>query len=148
MLKILREKARLDLERQVRPFRRARNNSRPREGWLRAMRLATGIPADQIAAAMGTSRAMVFRSERAELKETITLAKLGRMARAVECDLVYGLVPWHRSLGDRAMELIEQELWRKRYTGKKQGTAEQGPRERGNKGTIETGNLGNDRGRD
>jgi len=119
MLRILREGARVELERKVRPFRRARNNSRPREGWLRAMRLATGIPAERIATAVGTSRAMVFRSERAELKETITLAKLGRMARAVECDLVYGLVPWHRSLGDRAMELIEEELRRKRYTGKK-----------------------------
>jgi hypothetical protein len=37
------------------------------------------------------------------------------MARALECDLVYGLVPWQRSLEDRAMELVEQELWRKRY---------------------------------
>ena len=41
------------------------------------------------------------------------------MARALECDLVYGLVPWQRSLEDRAMELVEQGLWRKRYTGAK-----------------------------
>jgi hypothetical protein len=43
------------------------------------------------------------------------------MARALECDLVYGLVPWRPSLEDRAMELVEQELWRKRYTGRKAG---------------------------
>jgi hypothetical protein len=41
------------------------------------------------------------------------------MARALECDLVYGLVPWQRSLEDRAMELVEQKLWRKRYTGRR-----------------------------
>jgi hypothetical protein len=38
------------------------------------------------------------------------------MARALGCDLVYGLVPWERSLEDRAMELVEREIWRKRYT--------------------------------
>jgi hypothetical protein len=38
------------------------------------------------------------------------------VARALECDLVYGLVPWQRSLEDRAMELVEQELWRMRFT--------------------------------
>src|ERR1700689_4448688 len=95
MVKVLRERARLDLERQARPYRTARKNARPPEGWLRAMRLATGFPGE-------------------------------KMARALECDLVYGLAPWHRSLEDRAMELVEQELWRKRYTtrgkGRKAGT--------------------------
>jgi hypothetical protein len=26
------------------------------------------------------------------------------------------IVPWHRSIEDRAMELVERELWRKRYS--------------------------------
>jgi hypothetical protein len=34
---------------------------------------------------------------------------------------VYGLVPWERSLEDRAMELVEREVWRKRYTTRKAG---------------------------
>jgi hypothetical protein len=38
------------------------------------------------------------------------------LARAFGCDLVYGLVPWEHSLEDRAMELVEREIWRKRYT--------------------------------
>ena len=116
-MKLLREKARMELERQVRPFRRARNNSRPLEGWLRAMRLAAGIPVERVAHDMSFTKKMVFQMERSEQRHTITLERLGRMARALECDLVYGLVPWHRSLQDRAMELVEQELWRKRYTG-------------------------------
>jgi transcriptional regulator with XRE-family HTH domain len=118
-MKLLRERARMELERQVRPFRRARNNSRPLEGWLRAMRLAAGIPVERVAHDLDFTRKMVFQMERSEQRRTITLERLGRMARALECDLVYGLVPWHRSLQDRAMELVEQELWRKRYTGKK-----------------------------
>lgn len=120
-VKILRERARLELERQLRPYRRARRDPRPPEGWLRAMRLAAGIPAERIADAMDFTTKMVFQTERSEQRRTISLEQLGRMARALECDLVYGLAPWHRSLEDRAMELVEQELWRKRYTAKGRG---------------------------
>lgn len=122
MLRVMREKARLDLERKVRWYRRARLHPRPLEGWLRAMRLAVGVPAEQIADAMGFSPKMVFQMERAEQKRKISLERLERQARALGCDLVYGLVPWQRSIEDRAMELVEQEMWRKRYTSRHRGT--------------------------
>jgi transcriptional regulator with XRE-family HTH domain len=122
MRKVMREHARLDLERRVRWYRKARSQSRPPEGWLRAMRLAVGIPAEQIADEMGFTPRMVFQTERAEQNRNISLERLERMARAVGCDLVYGLVPWERSLEDRAMELVEREVWRKRYTARKAGT--------------------------
>jgi len=120
-VKLLREKARMELERQLRPYRKARKNARPTEGWLRAMRVATGIPAERIADALDFTTKMVFQLERSEQRRTISLGRLEAMARALECDLVYGLVPWHRSLEDRAMELVEQELWRKRYARKAGG---------------------------
>jgi transcriptional regulator with XRE-family HTH domain len=121
MQRVMRERARLELERRVRLYRRARLHPRPPEGWLRAMRLAVGIPAKEIADQMGFSAKMVFQLERQEQKRSITLERLERMARALGCDLVYGLVPWERSLEDRAMELVEREMWRKRYTARKQG---------------------------
>jgi transcriptional regulator with XRE-family HTH domain len=116
MRRVMREHARLELERRVRWYRRARVHPRPPEGWLRAMRLAVGVPAQQIADQMGFTPRMVFQTERAEQRRNISLERLERMARAVGCDLVYGLVPWERSLEDRAMELVEREVWRKRYT--------------------------------
>jgi len=122
MLRVMRERARLDLERKVRWYRRARLHPRPPEGWLRAMRLAVGIPVDEIAGKMELSSKMVFQMERAEQQRKITLERLERMARAVGCDLVYGLVPWERSLEDRAMELVEREMWRKRYTARARGS--------------------------
>ena len=122
MRKVMREHARLDLERRVRWYRKARQQPRPPEGWLRAMRLAVGIPAEQIADEMGFTPRMVFQAERAEQNRNISLDRLERMARAVGCDLVYGLVPWERSLEDRAMELVEREVWRKRCTARKTGT--------------------------
>ena len=121
MIKVMRELARLELERQLRPYRRARKNARPPEGWLRAMRLAAGIPAERIADAMDFTTKMVFQAERSEQRRTISLRQLEKMGRALECDLVYGLVPWHASLEDRAMELVERELWRKRYTARRVG---------------------------
>jgi transcriptional regulator with XRE-family HTH domain len=120
MLKVLRERARLELERQLRPYRRARLNTRPPEGWLRAMRLAVGLPVEQVAETMGFTRKMVFQTERSEQRKTISVAQLEKMARALECDLVYGLVPWTRTLEDRALELVEQAMWRRRYGGRKQ----------------------------
>ena len=121
MRRVMRERARLELERRVRWYRRARLYPRPPEGWVRAMRLAVGIPAEEIAEQMGFTAKMVFQMERAEQKRKITLERLERMARAVGCDLVYGLVPWERSLEDRAMELVEREMWRKRYTARRVG---------------------------
>ena len=88
------------------------------------MRIAVGIPAEQVARKMGFSAKMVFQMERAEQARRISLERLEEMARAVECDLVYGLVPWQRSLEDRALELVEQEVWRKRYAARKTGSRE------------------------
>ena len=96
------------------------------------MRVSVGIPVMEIADAMGFTKKMVFQMERAEQKRNISLAKLEQMARALECDLVYGLVPWQRSLEDRAMELVERELWKKRYTGRRnrdQGSVSEGTTE-------------------
>ena len=115
MRRVLREKARIDLEGQLRPLRRAKKARRPSQGWLRAMRQATGISVREIAEHMKFTPKMVFQMERSEQQDTITLERLGEMARAMQCDLVYGIVPWHRSIEDRAMELVERELWRKRY---------------------------------
>jgi hypothetical protein len=42
----------------------------------------------------------------------------------MERDLMYALAPRHGSPEDRAMELVEQELWRKRYTTRKVGRRE------------------------
>jgi len=85
------------------------------------MRLAVGIPAEEIAGKMGFTEKMVFQMERAEQRRSISLERLERMARAIGCDLVYGLVPWERSIEDRAMELVEREVWRKRYTTRRVG---------------------------
>ena len=77
MRKVMREHARLELERTARWYRKARSHPRPPEGWLRAMRLAVGIPAEQIADHMGFTPRMVFQTERAEQNRNITAGTAG-----------------------------------------------------------------------
>lgn len=88
--------------------------------------MAVGFPVDRIADAMRFTPRMVFQMERSEQRRKISLERLEQMARALECDLAYGLVPWQRSLEDRAMELAEQELWKKRYTARRRPVVKTG----------------------
>jgi transcriptional regulator with XRE-family HTH domain len=67
--------------------------SRPKRGWLRAMRLAFGISAGEVGRRMGTSRQLPLQFEKAEAEDSITLRSLRSMASALDFDLVYALVP-------------------------------------------------------
>lgn len=69
----------------------------PRGGWLRAIRNALGMTADQLAKRLAVTPANVSSLEQSEAKETISLKRLREVADALECELVYVLVP-RRSL--------------------------------------------------
>src|ERR1700734_2434221 len=67
--------------------------ARPRSGWIRAIRGALGMSQAVLAERLGVSRAAVNKLERAELHGGITTAKLAQVASALDCTLVYALVP-------------------------------------------------------
>ena len=67
--------------------------SRPRRGWLRAIRTALGMTSNQLASRLQTSQSAIIEYEQREIAETISLAILRRVAAAMDCDLVYALVP-------------------------------------------------------
>ncbi|MCH8986131.1 MAG: mobile mystery protein A [Acidobacteria bacterium] len=69
------------------------DSPRPHKGWIRAIRDALGMSARELAARIGVSQQMVSELERSELRDTIKLATLRRTADALDCDLVYALVP-------------------------------------------------------
>jgi predicted DNA-binding mobile mystery protein A len=71
------------LDRTLEPFRAAQRVSRPRKGWLRAI----------LARTLGTSRQLPLQLEKAEAEDRITLKSLRTAAHALDCDLVYALVP-------------------------------------------------------
>ncbi len=81
------------LDRRLAPYRAVRTHARPPKGWIRALRQALGISSGELARRLGTSRQLPLQLERAEAEDRITLKSLRVMANALDCDLVYALVP-------------------------------------------------------
>jgi len=63
----------------------------PKSGWIRAIRQALGMTAADLGARMGSEESTVLRMELNEAR--IQLGTLQRAADALECDMVYALVP-------------------------------------------------------
>ncbi len=72
----------------------------PRNGWISSIREAIGMTGRQLAKRMGIAPSNVARMERRETDETITLGALRRAAEALDCQLVYAVVPRRPSVND------------------------------------------------
>ena len=110
---------RLDLE--MRSYRQAGREKNLTNGLLRAVRQTLNIPVAEIAEKMGVNRSVVFDLEAREPKNTISLKSMSRMAQAMGCKVVYGIVP---NGGKKLEDLVEE-----RYLAGLIGTGnrEQGP---------------------
>ena len=64
-----------------------------RVGWIATVRSSLGMTAAQLARRLGVNRAYVSAAEDAELRGTLTVKRLQRMAEAMGCKLVYCIVP-------------------------------------------------------
>lgn len=67
--------------------------ARPPRGWIRAIRDSLGMTASQLADRMGVSRPRVVVIEQGEVEGSLTLHSLQRAAEALNCTLIYALVP-------------------------------------------------------
>ena len=65
----------------------------PRGGWISAIRVAFGMSAADLARRVGVNPSTVLRIEANEVAGTVNLETLSKMADALNCDLVYALVP-------------------------------------------------------
>jgi predicted DNA-binding mobile mystery protein A len=94
------------LDRSLESYRTARNVPRPVKGWIRALRQALGISSGELARRLGTSRQLPLELEKSEAQDRITLKSLRDVAHALDCELVYALVPragtLHQLVEDRA----------------------------------------------
>jgi predicted DNA-binding mobile mystery protein A len=77
---------------------------RPARGWLRAIREALGVSQQKVAAAAKVKRQSLIGFEKAEAGDRITLRNLRRVADAMDCELVYAIMPKSGSI----QELAEQ----------------------------------------
>ncbi|MDO8456510.1 MAG: mobile mystery protein A [Burkholderiaceae bacterium] len=77
----------------VQSYATLRGRQAPRRGWLKEIREALGRTERQQAARIGVTGPTLHKSERAEADERISIGQLRRLADALDCDLVYALVP-------------------------------------------------------
>jgi predicted DNA-binding mobile mystery protein A len=107
--------ARKHLERRLAPLRDRQDLVRPPRGWIRALRDALGMTTRQLARRMGKAQSVVVKMEMSEARDSISLATLRQAAEALDCTLVYALVP-NRPIDEllraRAMEVASQQLAR------------------------------------
>lgn len=66
---------------------------RPSDGWIRAVRKSLGMSVYQLAVRMGMTQQAVSQLEAKELSETVSIKTLRKAAEALNCRLVYVLVP-------------------------------------------------------
>jgi predicted DNA-binding mobile mystery protein A len=79
----------------------------PVRGWIKAIREALGMSSAQLAKRMGVKQPTLTAIEQSELKGTVQLATLRRVAEAMNCTLVYALIP------NEPLETIVQKQARK-----------------------------------
>ena len=91
----------------------------PPHGWVKAIREALGMSAQKLADRMGVSRPRVAMIEKAEKTGATSLKTLRETAEAMDCVLVYAIVPrtsLDQIIRDQAAKKADSELERLHHT--------------------------------
>ena len=105
--------ARKHLDSKLDSSRRSSDILRPPKGWVKAIREALGMSAEQLATRIGVTKPRVYEIEKAEVSGSITLNSLERAAHALDCKLVYTLVPrisLQESVERRSLEIAKKRI--------------------------------------
>jgi len=85
--------ARKNLDKRLNILRNSDTFTRPPRGWIKAIREALGMTTAQLGQRIGVSQPRALQIENAEPGGTLTIESLERAAQALNCRLVYALVP-------------------------------------------------------
>ena len=85
--------SRAHLDQRFKRLRPVKRYASPVRGWIKAIRESLGMTTAQLAKRLGVKQPSVVAIEQSEAKGTIELATLRRVAEALDCTLVYALVP-------------------------------------------------------
>jgi predicted DNA-binding mobile mystery protein A len=116
-----RDRARERLDERLAPLKPADRFRPPPKGWVRAIRDALGMSGVQFARRLGVQPPSVVALEASEESGVVQLKTLRRAAEALDCTLVYALVPKDSLEGavrTRARKLALRDLGRVAHTMK------------------------------
>lgn len=85
--------ARKNIDRRLAALKDLQILVRPPRGWIKAIREALGMTSQQLARRMGVSQPRISEIEKQEVAGALTLDTLQRAANALDCQLVYALLP-------------------------------------------------------
>jgi predicted DNA-binding mobile mystery protein A len=85
--------SRRQLDRRFRNLRPPGRYATPVRGWIKAVREALGMSTSQLAQRLKIKQPSLVQLEQSEAKGTIELGTLRRVAEALDCTVVYALVP-------------------------------------------------------
>jgi predicted DNA-binding mobile mystery protein A len=114
-------RARQRLDERLAPLQPGDRFRPPPKGWVRAIRDALGMTGVQFARKLGIRPQSVDALERSEANGSIQLKTLRRAAEAIDCTLVYALVPnatLERAVRERARDIAMRDLGRVAHTMK------------------------------
>jgi transcriptional regulator with XRE-family HTH domain len=85
--------AREKLDKEQRYFRIAARKASYYPRWLKRVRQALGARATEMARELGVNVSVIYRLEASEDRQAISLRALEKAAGAMDCRLVYAIVP-------------------------------------------------------
>lgn len=87
--------------------------NRPPEGWICTVRKSLNMSGAQLARRLGVTRSRISHAEKAETMGALTLNTMQEMAKAMNCQFVYSIIPSqsiemliHRQAIDKATDLV------------------------------------------
>ena len=86
-------KSRSNLDKRFKKIGAVTRFATPVRGWIKAVREALGMSTSQLAKRLNVKQPSVIALEQSEAKGTIELGTLRRVAKALDCTLVYAFVP-------------------------------------------------------
>jgi predicted DNA-binding mobile mystery protein A len=95
------------LDRKIMPFKTVANTPVPETGWLYSIRNALNMSLSQLGKKMGVTPQAIRAIEQREKNGTISLQSLRQIAKALDMQLVYALVPNEGSLEEK----VEDRAW-------------------------------------
>lgn len=81
------------LERKIETWLPMRKDRTPPSGWIKAIRGALGMSSRQLATHLGVAQSAIRQFEESEKRHTISLETLEKVANAMQCQIVFAIIP-------------------------------------------------------
>ncbi|CAN5505705.1 mobile mystery protein A [soil metagenome] len=107
------------LDRAIEPLMKGQDTLHQKRGWIREIRTALGMTSEQLARRMRINQSSLSKIEKNEEAGTVSLKTLRKAASALDCELVYTLVPrkpFETALRDRITRIAMEQVARVGHT--------------------------------